>query len=237
MGKKDLLIDKKSTGIDLVTEIDKKSEAAIINFLRANYPNHHIMAEESGLTQGHSDYRWVIDPLDGTTNYAQGLPVFAISIALQHQEDTIFGVVYNPVTDQLFTAIKGQGAYLNGQRLGVAQKHELLESVLATGFPYDVAEHPENNVDYFCSLIIKTRAIRRLGAAAYDLACVAAGQFDGYWEMKLAPWDVAAGALMVTEAGGKVIYFREDRGVSIIAGNAAITEKIYQEIKRVDENK
>jgi myo-inositol-1(or 4)-monophosphatase len=224
----------KSSAVDLVTDMDKKSEEAIICFIRENFPDHGILAEESGRSAEQSDYVWVIDPLDGTTNYAQGLPIFAVSIALQHLGKTVLGVVYTPVTDQLFTAIRDQGAYLNGKKLQVSPKDQLLDCVLATGFPYDIVNNQANNITYFSRLVLKTRAIRRMGAAAYDIACVAAGKFDGYWEMKLSPWDVAAALLMVEEAGGRVIHFRDDRGISVIVGNKVICDKIYAEIKEVD---
>jgi len=234
LGRSNLKIHTKSTGIDLVTEIDKQSEAMIINFIQANYPEHGILAEESGLIERGSDYLWIVDPLDGTTNYAQGLPIFAVSIALQYKKETVLGVVYLPVIEQMFTAIKDHGAYLNGEKLQVSAKTELGESVLATGFPYDIAEHPANNVNYFSEIVVKARAVRRIGSAAYDVACVAAGKFDAYWELKLSPWDVTAAMLMVEEAGGKIIHFRDDRGVSIIAGNQALCQNIYDEIKRID---
>lgn len=235
LGRKDLKIDKKSTNIDLVTEIDKKSEQAIIEFINRYYPSHAILAEESGLAANDSEYLWVIDPLDGTGNYAHGLPIFAVSIALQYKGKTVLGVVYMPVLDQLFTAIKGQGAYLNGEKMTVSAKTDLIDCFLATGFPYDIAENPANNITYFSEIVLKARAVRRMGAAAYDLACVAAGKFDGYWEMSLSLWDVAAAALMVEEAGGKIMHFRDDRGISIIAGNEIISRKIYEEIKRIDK--
>jgi len=146
----------------------------------------------------------------------------------------VLGVVYCPVVGQLFTAIRGQGAYLNSQRLQVSAKQELIESVLATGFPYDIAENPANNITYFNRIVLKARAVRRIGSAAYDLACVAAGKFDGYWELKLSPWDVAAAMLMVEEAGGRIVHFRKDRGIAIIAGNEVICEKIRREIEQSD---
>lgn len=234
LGRKNLEVHTKSTGIDLVTEIDKKSEEMIIDFITTNFPDHAILAEESGRSEQTSDYLWVVDPLDGTTNYAQGLPIFAVSIALQYREETVLGVVYLAALEQMFTAIKGQGAYLNGEKLQVSDKVDLIDCVLATGFPYDIAETHLNNINYFSDLILKTRAVRRFGAAAYDVACVAAGKFDGYWEMRLQPWDVAAAMLMVQEAGGKVIHFRKDRGISIIAANPALADKIHQELKSID---
>ena len=234
LGKAGLAIDTKSTGIDLVTEIDKKSEEIIVNFINTNYPDHGILAEETGASRSDADYRWVVDPLDGTTNYAQGLPIFAVSIALQHKQETILGVVYCPVTDQLFSAVKGQGAFLNGERLQVSSKTGLSECVLATGFPYDIAENPANNIAYFSQIVLKARAVRRMGAAAYDLALVAAGRFDGYWELNISLWDAAAGILLIEEAGGLVVPFRNDRGLSIIAGNAAVCDLIKQEIQKVE---
>jgi myo-inositol-1(or 4)-monophosphatase len=147
----------KSTSIDLVTEIDRKSDEVIVDFLRQEYPDHAILAEESGESGEKSESRWVIDPVDGTTNYAQGLPIFAVSIALEYRQETVLGIVYEPVTDEMFTAIRGQGAYLNGKRLQVGAKTELLDCVVATGFPYDAATHPLNNLDYFSAMLPKDR--------------------------------------------------------------------------------
>jgi myo-inositol-1(or 4)-monophosphatase len=234
LGRQNLTIATKSTGIDLVTEIDRQSEQTIIAFLQEHYPEHSILAEESGLTSRLSDYKWIIDPLDGTTNYAQGLPIFAISIALQWRQETVLAMVYAPIVDQLYTAIRGQGAYLNGKKITVSAKSELIDCVLATGFPYDIATHPANNITYFSHIVRQARAVRRLGAAAYDLACVAAGYFDGYWEMNLAPWDAAAGVLLVEEAGGRVLNFREDRGVSIIAANTKICRELEAQIRQLE---
>jgi myo-inositol-1(or 4)-monophosphatase len=205
-----------------------------VQFINKTFPEHAVLAEESGHSNLDSDYLWVVDPLDGTTNYSQGLPVFAVSIAHKYRDETVLGIVYLAVLDQMFTAIKGQGAYLNGEKLQVSAKENLSDCVLATGFPYDIADNPMNNINYFSELSLKTRAVRRMGAAAYDVACVAAGKFDGYWEMKLSPWDVAAAILMVEEAGGKVIHFRKDRGISIIAANPVLADKIHEEIKRID---
>ncbi len=234
LGDTQLKIEKKSTGIDLVTEVDKLSEQMILAFLKERYPDHSVLSEESGLADKSSEYLWIVDPLDGTTNYAQGLPIFAISIALQYRGRTMLGVVYAPVVEQLFSATRGGGAFLNGQRLRVAQKESLRECVLATGFPYDIAEHPVNNLCYFSKFSMKCRAIRRLGAAAYDLACVAAGKFDGFWELNLSPWDVAAGMLLVEEAGGTITHFRADRRISIVAANAAINRQICETIAGID---
>ncbi|HWR10109.1 inositol monophosphatase family protein [Sporomusa sp.] len=231
LGSAKLAFAIKSTAIDIVTEIDKKSEEKIIAFVKEYYPSHAVLAEESGRSEAQSDYLWIIDPLDGTTNYAQGLPIFSISIALEYRGQTILGMVYAPVLDELYYAVRGQGAFLNNRPIHVSNKTQLLDSVLATGFPYDVAEHPANNINYFTRLLPKTRAIRRFGSAAYDLASVACGRFDGYWELNLSQWDAAAGILLVEEAGGIVAPFRQDRKVSIIAGNNTIVGQIYNEIK------
>ncbi|WP_371361537.1 Inositol-1-monophosphatase [Sporomusa rhizae] len=235
LGRTNLAVAQKSTSIDLVTEIDKKSEEQIIAFLQDHYPAHSFLAEESGETGGDSDYLWIIDPLDGTTNYAQGLPIFTISIALNYQGKPVLGMVYAPVLDELYYAVKGQGAFLNDQPIHVSDKTQLIDSVLATGFPYDVASHKANNTNHFNNLLLKTRAVRRFGSAAYDLACAACGRFDGYWELNLSPWDAAAGMLLVEEAGGMVLSFRDDRKVSIIAGNKAIVNEIWMEIKQLED--
>jgi len=229
-----LTINTKSTGLDLVTEVDRYSEEYLMNAIREAYPGHAILSEEYGKHDIESDYLWIIDPLDGTTNYAQGLHIFAISIALQYQSETVLGVIYVPVLDQMFAAVTGQGAYLNGKAIKVGTKTELRECVVATGFPYDRAENPDNNVNYFARIAPQVRGIRRLGSAAYDLANVSAGILDGYWEINLSSWDVAAGILLLEEAGGKVIYLSEKRGISLVAGNEAISQKIWDEIEAVD---
>lgn len=229
-----LLINTKSTGVDLVTEVDALSDKHILNSIKENYPLHGILSEESGRADIESDYLWIIDPLDGTTNYAQGLPIFAISIALKYKTETIIGVVYTPIIDQLFEASKGNGAYLNGEKILVGDKGDLSRCVLGTGFPYDRAIHKDNNSNYFSHFVPKVRGLRRMGAAAYDLANVASGCLDGFWELNLSPWDVAAGEIIIKEAGGKVIYLKDKRGVSIIAGNEIICQKILKEIEYID---
>jgi myo-inositol-1(or 4)-monophosphatase len=234
MFNKGLSIGSKSTEIDLVTEVDKKSDEIIINYIQGQFPGHSILTEESGESGNGSDYLWIIDPLDGTVNFAQGLPIYAISIALQYKGETVLGVVYSPVIGDLFTAVKGMGAYRNGMKMEVSGKSSLISSVLATGFPYDIAKNPINNLDYFNAIAPKTRAVRRYGAAAYDLALVADGRFDGFWEMCLNIWDIAAAELMVKEAGGKVAHFRNDRNISIVAGNETMCGLILEELKKVD---
>ncbi|MEA1961790.1 MAG: inositol monophosphatase family protein [Bacillota bacterium] len=226
LGRADLKFDQKSSCIDLVSEVDRWSEEQLIKNIHREYPGHAILAEESGEEMSDSEYRWVIDPLDGTTNYAQGLPIFVISVALQMNKETVLGVIYAPVLGQMFTAVKGEGTFLNAKRLQISQKEHLNECVLATGFPYDRATHKENNVAYFNHFITRVRGIRRMGSAAYDLACVAGGMLDGYWELNLSLWDVAAGALLVEEAGGQVHYLTEKRGVSLVTGNSTISHVI-----------
>lgn len=231
--KKKLDVSKKSTNIDLVSEVDRYSEEKIIEWIKNNFPEHNILAEESGIIDNQSQYQWVIDPLDGTTNYVHGFPIFSISIALIKDTDPILGLIYVPYLDELYSAVKGEGAYLNGEKIMVSDKKELTESLLVTGFPYDLTEDKYNNIDIFSSLIFKTRGIRRIGSAAYDLACVAAGSLDGFWELKLSPWDVKAGIVIIREAGGKVIETDLAGHYLILAGPQEIVDNLYKEIKTV----
>lgn len=224
-------IETKSNIYDVVTRADKQGEAFLLEQIQKLFPDHAVLGEESGAHAGTGDYLWVIDPLDGTNNFSQGLPVFTVSIGLQYKGEAVLGVVYAPYFDELYTAVKGGGAYLNGKSLRVSAKSALAESVLGTGFPYDKDVNPDNNARNLVSILPSLRGIRRMGSAAYDLACVAAGFLDGYWELALHPWDICAGALLVEEAGGIVRSFREDRGISIIAGNATIVQKIGEKIK------
>lgn len=233
LGEKGLKIHSKTSGNDLVTEVDELSEKMLLKGIGDAFPEHGFLSEERGASNREAPYLWVIDPLDGTTNYTQGIPIFAVSVALQHQGETILGVIYEPVLEEMFTAIKGRGAYLNGNELRVSAKTELSKCVLATGFPYDKATHKENNADYFSHFVPRVRGLRRLGAAAYDLACVSAGRLDGFWELNLAPWDVAAGILLVKEGGGKV-EFLQKRGVSLVAGNEIICKIMGDAISEVD---
>lgn len=190
---------------DLVTEADHLSEALILNRIRERYPDHDILSEESGLQARSGGYRWIVDPLDGTTNFAHGLPLFSVSIALEVDGELATGAIYDPVADELFSAARGQGARLNGEPLRVSTVERLRDALLVTGFPYDLWRDPaENNLGYFAAFAQKTQGVRRLGSAALDLAYVAAGRFDGYWELKINAWDIAAGALLVQEAGGQL---------------------------------
>jgi myo-inositol-1(or 4)-monophosphatase len=189
---------------DLVTEVDRLCEAFIVERLRGAFPDHDILAEENNYADCHSPFKWIIDPLDGTTNYAHGFPWFAVSIALEVNGEILLGVIYHPMMEELFSVLKGGGAWLNGKRLSVSARQPLKSCLLATGFPYDRTLANENNFANFINFQMAARAVRRAGAAALDLAYVAAGRLDGYWECKLKPWDVAAGKLLVTEAGGRV---------------------------------
>ena len=215
---------------NLVTEIDRESERLIVTHLLNAFPAHNIVAEEGEYPQGDSPFRWIIDPLDGTTNYAHSFPWFCVSIGLEVAGEIVAGVIYNPVHDELFTAISGCGAFLNGRRLRVSARSPLMGTLLGTGFPYDCASDPDNNFAHFIGFQKTARGIRRAGAAALDLAYVAAGRLDGFWELKLKPWDVAAGVLMVREAGGRVTTYDgspydvyTDR---IVASNALIHDEM-----------
>jgi len=193
--------------VDLVTEADRRAEEAIVAILRGTFPCHDILAEEKDWGRRDSPYRWIIDPLDGTTNFAHGFPWFAVSIALEADGEVVLGVVHNPFHRETFIAEKGKGAFLNDVELKVSSTGDLGESLLATGFPYDRKDSPVNNYDHFVHFQQAAQACRRPGAASLDLAYVAAGRLDGYWEMKLKPWDMAAGKLLVAEAGGTVSDF------------------------------
>lgn len=189
--------------MDIVTEADRRSEALIIERLRKSYPSHSIVAEEGGGSRGDSDYCWYVDPLDGTTNFAHGFPVFCVSLGLTLGREVIAGVIYDPTRDELYTAERGGGAFRNGVRLRVSKTANLSEGLLATGFPPQSTDHELNIQCYFRFTRI-SHGVRRAGSAALDLCMVASGRFEGFWELKLNPWDMAAGVLMVTEAGGRI---------------------------------
>lgn len=194
--------------IDLVTDADLRAEELIVRTIHAKYPEHTIITEEKQSHVGISPHKWIIDPLDGTTNYAHGFPWFCVSIALTIDDLRVFGAVYHPIFDQLFWAKKNKGAYLGEEPIRVSTTRELGHSLLATGFPYNIHTQPEPAVSYFQSFLLYTRGIRRAGSAALDLCYVACGCFDGFWEINLKPWDTAAGALIVEEAGGMVTDFQ-----------------------------
>jgi myo-inositol-1(or 4)-monophosphatase len=197
-------IGTKSSPIDLVTDVDHATDALIAERLRAARPGDGVLSEELGDRPGRSGFTWVIDPLDGTTNYAHGFPHFAVSIGIERAGARIAGVVYDPLRDELFAAERGAGAQLNGEKVRVSTTGDLRSSLLGTGFAYDVHSAKVDNLDYFGRFIKRAQAVRRAGSAALDLAYVACARFDGFWELSLHPWDVCAGALLVEEAGGEV---------------------------------
>ena len=224
--------------INLVTEVDRLSEEQIKTRIRNNFPDHGILAEESAELPGHSEYRWVIDPLDGTTNYAHGYPAFCVSIALEKAAKVVLGVIFNPLLNETFVAEVGKGAFLNGERLGVSSTASVAKGLFATGFPYDLRENPNNNINYFVAMSRRAQAIRRAGSAALELAYTAAGRFDGFWELRLRPWDTAAGCLMIKEAGGRVsdLYGEEHDldAPAVVASNGIIHEEMLSILGRTD---
>lgn len=220
--------------INIVTDVDIASERLIREAIATHYPRHQVLAEEGGLAESLSEYRWVIDPLDGTTNYAHGYPVFCVSIALEYQGETILGVVYDPMREELFAAERGGGATLNHRPIHVSSTDSLMQSMLSTGFPYDIRTSTLTNLDHWANFAMNAQALRRDGAAAIDLCYVACGRFDGFWELNLSPWDMAAGALIVTEAGGRVTDFSGgDFSIykpEIIANNGLIHNRMVEVI-------
>ncbi len=224
-------ISIKYNSFDVVTRADKESEELIISEILRNFPDHEILSEESGETGSKSCWRWVIDPLDGTTNYSSGLPLFSISIALEHNQESVLGVVYIPYLDEMFTAIKGKGAELNGDPIRCSNKDKLQEAVVSTGLPVYKKETTDNNFDNLKRVGIEVRGIRRLGSAAIDLCYTAAGFLDGYWELSLHRWDIAAGTLIATEAGAKLEFFRKDKQYSILVSSRGLFQSLRSLIK------
>jgi myo-inositol-1(or 4)-monophosphatase len=234
-------IDKKGT-IDLVTEVDLECETMCRAVLAERFPDHDILAEELSSGPGQprtSRFRWVFDPLDGTTNYAHGLPVFCASLALEIDGRTEVGAIYDPTRKELFTGERNQGAFVNGTRLHVSGTATLLDALLVTGFPYDVHQKLVPLLAMFGAFLGQARAVRRLGSAALDLCYVAAGRFDGFWEQTLKPWDVAAGALIVEEAGGRITGMDGSRfdpaAAHLVASNGQIHEAMLDVIKRAPQ--
>ena len=216
---------------DLVTVADRRSEALITGRLRERFPDHAIVAEEGGNHLSSSAYCWYVDPLDGTTNYAHGFPVYCVSLGLAYRGEVIAGVVYDPTRNDTYTAERHAGAYLNGQRLHVSRTEKLSESLVATGFPPFATNH-DLNIQFYFRFTGLSHGIRRAGSAALDLCCVAAGRFDGFWELKLNPWDKAAGTLLVTEAGGRVTDVRGGTfnllGDDVCASNGLVHDQMLE---------
>jgi len=225
-----LRVDTKLNESDIVTEADKASEAVLLKYIREYFPSHSILSEESGISGEESDYQWVIDPLDGTTNFRSGLPNFSVSIGVKHLGETVVGVVFAPYLHEMFTAVKGQGAKLNGQPIHCSSIPTLGRSVLATGFPVDKNVNPDNNLDNVARLLPKIRGLRRLGSAAIDICYAAAGFLEGYWEMNLHEWDVCAGLLIASEAGCSHGYFRPDRNICAVVAAPQLFPSIVKEL-------
>lgn len=232
----DLLVVSRKRHNDFVTEVDRAAEQAVIEILHRAYPDHAILAEESGATAGQageSEYTWIIDPLDGTTNFIHGFPQYAVSIGLKHKSVLVQGVIYDPTKNELFTATRGRGAYLNERRIRVSKRAQLDEALIGTGFPFREIDSLDEYLGMFREITARTAGVRRAGAAALDIAYVAAGRLDGFWEMGLSPWDMAAGALLVQEAGGLVGDFSGEADYlasgRIVCGNP----KIFAQLVRI----
>ncbi|MDF1536498.1 MAG: inositol monophosphatase family protein [bacterium] len=218
--------------VDIVTDVDKAAQDLIEGEIRRRYPGHGILAEEGLDLAGSSGYRWIVDPLDGTTNYAHRFPVFSVSIAVAHEGETVCGVVYNPISDETFKAVRGKGASLNALPISVSGTATLDRSLLGTGFPYDIRYTGDTNLHHFQNFAVRTQGIRRCGSAALDLCFVACGRLDGFWELNLKPWDIAAGALIVREAGGITTDFEDKAlgldGSRVLASNRRIHEEMLE---------
>jgi len=227
-------IDHKGA-INIVTDVDLASERLIREAISTYYPRHEILAEEGGLSESGSEYRWIVDPLDGTTNYAHGYPIFCVSIALECKGEVVLGVVYDPMRDELFAAERGAGAALNNKPIHVSKTAELMQGLLSTGFPYDIRTSKLTNLDHWANFAMNAQALRRDGAAALDLCYVACGRFDGFWELNLSPWDTAAGALIVSEAGGRVSTFTggsfSNYEPEVVASNGLIHDRMLEVLK------
>jgi len=220
---------------DFVTEIDKAAEQAVIEVLHKAYPDHAILAEESGAS-GESEYEWIIDPIDGTTNFIHGFPQYAVSIALRHKGVITQGVVYDPTSNELFTATRGRGAFLNEQRIRVSKRPHLKDALLGTGFPFKEVDHIDEYLRIFKRATFESAGVRRAGAAALDLAYVACGRLDGFWEKGLSPWDIAAGSLLILEAGGLISDYSGEaeflQNGEVVCGNPKVFAQLLQLVQK-----
>lgn len=219
--------------IDLVTEADHRSEEFLLSEIAKRWPEHRVFSEESGERAGRDEDIWYVDPLDGTVNYAHGFPLFCVSIAYEHAGELALAAIYDPIAKDMYLAQRGQGATLNGAAIQVSANQELVDSLLVTGFPYDAWTNPDNNFDEFVRFSMRCQGVRRLGSAALDLCYVAAGRLDGFWEIRLNAWDVAAGALLVQEAGGSATDLRGgpdfmSQPQSILAANPALHARMLE---------
>lgn len=222
--------------LNLVTDADTHSEQAIVDAIGRAFPDHEILAEERGRAGSKSPFKWIIDPLDGTTNFAHGFPAYAVSIGVEYQDRCMLGVVFDPTRQELFVGEAGGGATLNGKSIHVSRTPKLDGALLVTGFAYDIRVSKQNNLDHFANFALRAQGMRRMGAAAIDLCYVACGRFDGFWELKLNPWDTAAGSLMVAEAGGRMSDFRGGPfsiyGIELVASNGLIHHEMLEVLNR-----
>jgi myo-inositol-1(or 4)-monophosphatase len=228
----DFKVSRKKHYSDLVTEVDKKSEAKIIEVIHSYFPEHNVLSEEIGNLNKSSDYVWIVDPIDGTVNYAHSVPVFCVSIALEVKKEVKLGLIYNPVSGEKFFSEKGKGAYIGEKKISVSDVSKLKDALLVTGFPYGAGENTDHCIDHFNNFIKFGLPIRRLGSAALDMCYVACGRFDGFWEVSLNPWDVAAGYLILNEAGGKLTDFTGNKysiyNKQILATNGKIHNEMLE---------
>jgi len=231
-GKK-LEFEYKTNISDFVTNVDKEAENKIIEFIKKEYPTHNIVAEESGVDSKNSEYTWVVDPLDGTMNFAHGLPIFSVSIGVMKNSDIIAGVIYDVMNDTIYSAEKGSGAFQNEKIITVSENSDIEKSLLVTGFPYNIKENPDSAIEKFNNFLMNSRGVRRLGSAAIDLCYVANGTFDGFWEVSINAWDICAGHILLEEAGGKMtnfvgqkIDYSKHSGIQMLATNGKIDKKM-----------
>ncbi|MCF6268877.1 MAG: inositol monophosphatase [Melioribacteraceae bacterium] len=231
-GKK-LTLEYKSNITDFVTNIDKEAENKIIEFIKKEYPSHNVLAEESGVDNRNSKYTWVIDPLDGTMNFAHGLPIFCVSIGVMKDSEIIAGVIYDVMNDAIFSAEKGSGAFQNSKKISVSENSDLEKSLLVTGFPYNIKENPDFAMERFNKFLMNSSGVRRLGSAAIDMCYVANGVFDGFWEVNLQPWDICAGMLLIKEAGGKISNFSNEQIDVYSKQLLATNNKVHNEMIKV----
>lgn len=231
----DFKIESKDTISNLVTEVDKRSESRIIEVIRSNFPAHNILSEEIGALDTSSDVKWIIDPIDGTINYAHGIPICCVSIGVEVAGEIVMGGIYNPFGNELFFAEKGKGSFLNDKKIQVSKESNFAKSLLVTGFPYNTSGNKNKPVEVFAAIVNKDIPVRRLGSAALDICWTACGRFDGFWEYNLNAWDVAAGYIILTEAGGIVTDFKGGKysvyNKEILATNGLIHDEIIEIIK------
>ncbi|MBN2244698.1 MAG: inositol monophosphatase [Candidatus Aminicenantes bacterium] len=227
--------------VNLVTNFDKKAQEMIYTEISEAFPGHDFLAEEGLSKDRGSEFRWIVDPIDGTTNYTHRFPVFCVSIALEWNKKIVLGIIYDPLRKEMFTARTRSGAFLNNKRIEVSSVRNLNESLLSTGFPYDIRESEDNNVDYFIGFLTTAQAVRRTGSAAIDICYVACGRFDGFWEIKLSPWDVAAASLILSEAGGSISDFKgrdyDIFGFETLASNGLIHDQMIEVLQDTAEKK